>query len=119
MKSIPFSTTVTKKQAVSPAHKPPVQPKPQERRIPVPPKKAAQKPPAPPQGQIVRPPINQDAFFRFPITEVIYMKKEKPAVPPVPTHIAPPSTPTPQLRTYAALKTAKMQHEQILSRIGK
>jgi len=119
MKSIPFSTTVTKKRPVSPVRKPPERPKPETGRIPVPSKKAAQKASAPSQGQIVRPPINQNAFYHFPIMEPIYMKREEIPSSPTPNHTTQQSVLTPQLRTYAALKTAKMQHEQILSRIRK
>ena len=119
MKPITFSTTIAKKVPVTPAKTPSARPMPPQRKILAPQKKAPLPPPAPSKGQPVRPSINVDAFYRFPITEPILIQKKESAPSPAPKLTAPQNTPAPHLRTYAALKTAKMQHEQILSRIGK
>ena len=102
---ITFNATVTKKHKPSP----PVG----TRKEAVPPRMQLPRPtPKPPQ--IVSAPskeIDPHSFYTYPVLQDLHLQRK--SAPPKPA----PKAPMPQYRNYAALKTAQMQHEQILSRI--
>lgn len=113
MKPIAFNATVIKKARPAPVQAPAKRVLPSRREMPLPAEKTSPSPSVPAAAQSTQHPINPMAFYRFQPMENIVMESPQKSAP------VAPSMPVPPLHTYAALKTARLQHEQILARIKK